>query len=482
MSPLTASPGHFRPPPPPQQQQQHKQQQQQQPPLLPPQAQSGPAQHMYSPTRDGLRRLGSPAGRVAVTAGGFSGGVSSGGGGGDQPVSPSHLSVTVAELRASTGWAGVSPPRDQWGRVLTARRSGSRSSSPSSPQSPSSPKAATAAAAGSVTPEPRKAGGRPPMSEGLRGAQEAMDLLQMAMNPQAAGNAATASGGAGGAGAGAGAGAGPGGGRAGYVPGQAAAALAATNAHAAHEGALLRLREQEAAVRAVLAAQAAVQAGSRASVDASRALMRAAREKEAEEERQREEERLRREAEEAGAKARLEEQLRLEAADAERRRVEALGPQPVPVTAPLDPTALAAMPPASALATVFLGLRQNVMQFRFATASELAAMAKDLERCAAKPQAALREFKDGHLKVQQAVVMLGGPGGGSAGAGLGGAWRLSEAAVASAAPFHKAQILTGLRRMVVAFDQASEAQRGLVLRMPAVVANLDKYGRVATTS
>ena len=66
----------------------------------------------------------------------------------------------------------------------------------------------------------------------------------------------------------------------------------------------------------------------------------------------------------------------------------------------------------------------------------------------------LREFKDGHLKVEQAVVMLKQPDRPSS-ATPGGPWRVSEAALVGAADFHKAQIIGGLRRMVVAFDQVT---------------------------
>ncbi len=77
-------------------------------------------------------------------------------------------------------------------------------------------------------------------------------------------------------------------------------------------------------------------------------------------------------------------------------------------------------------------------------------MAKDLEKCAAAPEAVLREFRDGHLKVQQAVVMALPA---RALANSAGPWRVSEPHLARASDFHKAQILTGLRKMVVSFDQ-----------------------------
>ena len=47
-----------------------------------------------------------------------------------------------------------------------------------------------------------------------------------------------------------------------------------------------------------------------------------------------------------------------------------------PVTHGLDPTALQRLNPAAALATTFLGLRQNVMQFRFALGTTQGGMGK----------------------------------------------------------------------------------------------------------
>jgi hypothetical protein len=74
------------------------------------------------------------------------------------------------------------------------------------------------------------------------------------------------------------------------------------------------------------------------------------------------------------------------------------------------------------------------------------------------------------LKVQQAVVMM--CPGKSGAASHGGPWRFTEAAVRAAAAFHKQQVLTGLRKMVVAFDHASPAQRSAVLAAPGVALNL----------
>lgn len=108
--------------------------------------------------------------------------------------------------------------------------------------------------------------------------------------------------------------------------------------------------------------------------------------------------------------------------------------------------------------------------------SELAGMAKDLERCSSSPGSVLREFKDGHLKVQQAVVMMV-----PSRSMLNGPWRITNSQIAAAPDFQKVQVLSGLRKMVVAFDQASEAQRAQILGMPLVVNNLDKLDLMGRT-
>lgn len=85
---------------------------------------------------------------------------------------------------------------------------------------------------------------------------------------------------------------------------------------------------------------------------------------------------------------------------------------------------------------------------QFSTVSELAGMAKDLERCSSSPGSVIREFKDGHLKVQQAVVMMV-----PSRSMLNGPWRITSTQIAASPDFQKVQVLSGLRKMVIAFDQ-----------------------------
>ena len=171
---------------------------------------------------------------------------------------------------------------------------------------------------------------------------------------------------------------------------------------------------------------------------------------------------------------------------------------------PFDPATLATMDPTDAFTTTFEALRGCVMQFKYATPQELTVMARDLEKCANHPSsggganrrstgsvqqgistssgsnqkpnayaARMREFKEGFLKVQQAVVMVC-PG--KSGAAHAKPWKLSEGAARKAADFHKQQILNGLRKMVIAFDQAPQEQRhAAFLNMPGISANLGKF-------